>query len=224
MKRNLFILACAGGLLALTGCRHNMFNFGFGVKGSGVAKSEKRNVGNFRGLNVSGAFQVEVTCQKDASLEITADDNLLKHIKTEVRDGILHIETDGAQLNFKDAPRAVITVPDLEDFNISGASRVKVANMKSGDVKVNLSGASQLVADGTAQSVEADLSGASKLDGKDLQAAKVDVNASGASKADVYASAALKAEASGASTVHYYGSPPNISPKANGASKISAGS
>ena len=224
MKRNLIILAGMAGLLAVTGCHGRMFNFGIGLKGSGVAKSEKRTVGNFRGLNVSGAFQVEVACQKEASLEITADDNLLKHIKTEVRDGILHIETDGAQLNFKDFPRAVITAPDLEDFNISGATRVKVANMKSGDVNVNLSGASQLAAAGTAQALVADVSGASRLDGKDLQAAKVDVKASGASKADVYASADLKAEASGASAVHYYGSPQNISPKANGASKISAGS
>ncbi len=224
MKRNITILACVAGLLALTGCHGKMFNFGLGVKGSGVAKTEQRNIGNFTGLDVRGAFQVEVICQKEARLEITADDNLLKYIKTEVRGGVLHIETDGAQLNFKDSPRVLIAVPSLDDFNISGASRVKATNMKAGDVKINLSGASQFAATGTAQGIEADLSGACKFDGKDLQAVKVDINASGASKADVYASADLYAEASGASSVYYYGNPQNISPKTNGASKISAGS
>lgn len=224
MRQKLLLLAGLASLLALAGCNFKFFNAGWGIKGSGMAKTEKRNVGNFKGLDVGGAFHVEVTCQKEASLELTADDNLLKHIKTEVRGGILYIGTDGMQLNFKDSPRAVISVPSLDDFNISGAAQVRVANLKAGDVKANLSGASQLWANGTAQSVNADVSGASRLNGRDLQASKVDVNASGASQADVYASADLEAEASGASRVSYYGNPQNISPKASGASKISAGS
>jgi hypothetical protein len=197
---------------------------GVGIKGSGVAKTEKRNVGNFKGLDAGGAFQVEVTCRKEAGLEITGDDNLLKYIKTEVRDGILYIKTEGVKLESKEPLRVVITAPELGNFNISGASKVKVADLKAGAVKINLSGASQMAARGAAQSLVVDVSGASRLDGKDLQASKVDVNASGASKADVYASADLQADASGASSVNYYGNPKNVSPKASGASRVSAGS
>ena len=71
-------------------------SFGFvltacGVRGSGVRKTEKRDLPAFTSIETNGAFEVEVTCQKPASFEIEADDNLLPLVETEVKGGVLRV-------------------------------------------------------------------------------------------------------------------------------------
>src|SRR5437660_12915469 len=64
-----------------------------GVHGSGVRKTEKRDLPAFNAIETSGAFEVNVDCQKPASFELEADDNLLPLVETEVRDGVLRVRT-----------------------------------------------------------------------------------------------------------------------------------
>jgi hypothetical protein len=208
--------------LALSGCRH-FLHLGAGIKGSGTLQTEKRNVGNFTGLAAGGAFDIEVVCQKDVSVQLTGDDNLLQHVTTEVRNGVLHVENT-RNLNFSKQPRLKISVPDLQDMDLSGACETRVSDVKAKDFKVNLSGASHLRATGQVTALDANISGASNFDAKDLPAVRANVIASGASKAKLNASDTLQADASGASTINYFGTPKNLMPKATGASNVSAGS
>src|SRR5712692_2201500 len=86
MKKVAIVLTLAlSSLLLFTGC--------LGVHGSGVRKTEKRDLPAFTSIETSGAFEVEVTCQKPASFEIEADDNLLPLIETEVTGGVLRVTT-----------------------------------------------------------------------------------------------------------------------------------
>src|SRR5260221_13662487 len=73
-------------LLLLSACIH-------GVRGSGVRKTEQRDLPAFNAIDTSGAFEVEVVCQKPASFEIEADDNIVPLVQTEVRGGVLHVIT-----------------------------------------------------------------------------------------------------------------------------------
>ena len=72
-------------LMALSACMIG------GIHGSGVRKTEKRDLGPFTAIETSGAFEVNVICQKPASFEIEADDNILPLVETEVRGGVLHL-------------------------------------------------------------------------------------------------------------------------------------
>ena len=47
-------------------------------------QTEKREVSEFKAIDVSGVFKVEITAQKDFDVKVEADDNLLQYIKTEV--------------------------------------------------------------------------------------------------------------------------------------------
>ena len=76
-----------------TSARFFNFKFNRGVAGSGNIVNENREVSNFKAIDVGGFFQVEIVAQKDFSVEVQADDNLLPLIKTEVSDGVLKIET-----------------------------------------------------------------------------------------------------------------------------------
>jgi carbon monoxide dehydrogenase subunit G len=82
-----------------------------------------------------------------------------------------------------------------------------------------VSGASRVETDGTAASIEADVSGASELDFAGVEAEVVVVNVSGASTVDVTVTEQLDAEASGASTVRYRGDP-DVRVDASGSSSV----
>ncbi|MBR2199835.1 MAG: DUF2807 domain-containing protein [Bacteroidales bacterium] len=60
--------------------------------GSGNVLTEMRNVDNFVGIIVSGEMSINIIHSDKYEVKITADDNLIKHIKTVVKSGILYVE------------------------------------------------------------------------------------------------------------------------------------
>lgn len=196
------------------------FNIGFGgVKGSGNVQTEKRTVSNFTAIDVGGVFIVEVTAQKDFSVEVEADDNLLPLIKTETDGETLKIETE-ERLSTRNPIRIRISAPDIENLQISGASKVSVVNLKNDSLHVDSSGASKINVEGETGNFTVDMSGACKLDAEKFKAETVSVDASGASRATVSVSNELKVDLSGASKVVYFGSPSNLEKKTSGASSV----
>src|SRR6266403_6023012 len=89
MKRKIVVFLLVACSLVLSGCKFNR-----GIAGSGVRKTEKRDLKSFNAIDTTGAYEIDVTCQKPASFEIEADDNILPLIKTEVRDGILFVTSE----------------------------------------------------------------------------------------------------------------------------------
>lgn len=92
---------------------------------------------------------------------------------------------------------------------LSGASHVQIDNVNSKQQDFGLSGASNMEIKQPSYVVElkADLSGASNLRARKLKANFADVGASGASHMEIAVSEALQADASGASSIDYYGNP-----------------
>lgn len=196
------------------------FSFSRGIKGSGNLQTEKREVSNFKAVDVGGIFKVEITVQKDFDVQIEADDNLLQYIETEIDGETLEISTS-KRISTKNPIIVKIGAPDIENLEVSGASSVVLGNLNNDSFEVDLSGASNVKVEGTTKNLVIDLSGASRVNAENLQAENVSVNASGASKADVFASNKLEADLSGASKVAYSGSPKDLIKKTSGASKIS---
>ena len=67
------------------------------VEGSGVSKTEQRDVGEFEKIRVNGSANVKVVIGDKRSVSVTTDDNLLRVIDTVVKDGTLVI---GGNQNF----------------------------------------------------------------------------------------------------------------------------
>lgn len=196
------------------------FSMNFGkVKGSGNVQTEKRELAGFKAIEVGGAFEVEVVAQKEFSVEIEADDNLLPLIATEVRGGTLQISTEKS-IKSKQRIRVRISAPDIESLQISGASKVSLADVKNDLLKIDMSGASKVKVDGETGNLVIEQSGASKVDAENLKAVNVSVDASGASSAEVNVSGDLKADLSGASKVAYTGNPRNLEKSTSGASSV----
>jgi hypothetical protein len=203
---------------------NNLFNIkldvGGHVSGSGNISSEKRDVSDFRSVDVSGVFQVEIVAGKDLSVEVQADDNVVPLITTELRGGTLHIELD-QKVSTKNEMVVRITSPDIERLESSGASKVTISGVKNDSFSVDTSGASKVTISGETSQLNIHVSGASNIDAEQLAAVKADVDASGASKVAVNVSGELRSQASGASRITYRGEPRSIDNHQSGAGSVS---
>jgi hypothetical protein len=222
----IFILALITGVIVanlITSDRAtaNVFNFpvGSGISGSGNVETENRRVDDFRGIDVGGAFHVEITAQKDFGVELEADDNILRLIKTEVKDGILHLSTI-EKISTGNPIRVRISAPDIENLDVSGASKVSLADLNNQMLNIDASGASKVSVEGNSVNLKADVSGASKVNARNLITENASVEASGASSVSVFATIELKTDASGASSIDYSGTPKNLLKKTSGASSV----
>jgi hypothetical protein len=213
MKRIAVTITFAAFLLSLlSGCHIG------GVHGSGVRKTEKRELQPFNAIETSGAFDVVVTCQKPASFEIEGDDNIVPLIETEVRNGVLHISSTKSY-STRGPLSLRITLPDLQSIKTTGASKFQVTDIKNDKFEVDSTGASKVSASGQSKSVEISSTGAGKIDAHNLHAERADVSVTGAASVEVDASDQLDVTVSGAGRVTYSGNP-KVTKHVSGAGQV----
>jgi hypothetical protein len=195
------------------------------------ANAEVRTVKGFTGVEVSGAIDLYLSQGKEEAVAISASNpEALSRIKTEVRNGKLHIYFDGSGWNWKtwsnnNKMKAYVTFIEIHKLEASGACNIKTAEMiSSDDLKIQLSGASDFTGEvkavklkldasgasnfrisGTAENAAIDVAGACDVKGYDLKTEYCKIDASGASVVRITNNKELSAEASGGSTIFYKG-------------------
>ena len=196
------------------------FNMG-GVHGSGNVTSETRDVSGFHGVDVSGVFEVEIVAQKEFSVQVEADDNLLEYVRTEVEDGILEISTS-RKIKSSDMLKIRIGAPDIDNLSTSGVAKISLVDLKNAGLKVDSSGASKMTLAGETDKLLIDVSGAAKIDAEGLRSRAASVDSSGASKISVFATDSVRVKASGASKITYTGGATDVVSKTSGAGSVTA--
>lgn len=189
-----------------------------GISGSGVAKTETRSVGSYDSVEVHGALDVEITVGPASSLAVTADDNLLSHVETDVVGDELVIRPKGT-IRPNTPIEVIITTPVLEGIEVHGASDAVVTGLSAERFEATVHGASDLSLKGKADALEVEAHGASVVDAEDLVAKHADVDAAGASKVTLSELEELDANLSGASHCTYAGDPA-IDESLSGASSL----
>ena len=217
----IFILALTVGIIFA-----NLLGFGrirnisFGsIQGSGTLKTEKRDVSGFSKIDAGSAVNIEISFQKDFSVDVEADDNLLEQVKTEVDGDTLKVYTKG-RMSTRNPINVRIVMPAIEGLEVSGASKANVSNVMADSLHIEASGASKIKINGEVKELNVDASGASKIDAENLKVVNAEIDASGASGITVFVSGQLNADASGASKIIYFGNPTNVEKSASGASAV----
>ena len=209
MRRTILAAICVIAAM-FTGC-----SMGRGVKGSGNRKSEKRDVPAFKAVDTTGAYEIEVTCQKPASVQIEADDNILPLIKTDVRDGVLYVSNQ-ERYNSGRAVALRISIPELSGVSSHGAGDITVTDANSDELKIESTGAASVKAAGKVRSVAISSTGAGDIDTSRLRATKASVTVAGAASVNVYASDQLDVSVSGVGSVNYSGDPKTVNKNVTG--------
>lgn len=209
------------------------------IEGNGRETTESRTLDEFSGIEVGGAYKLMLTRDQAQSLAIRADENVVPYIKTEVRNGRLHIFSDE---NICDEVEIAISMAELTDISASGAVDVETTNRfttgeflldASGAVEANLdieaekirtrlSGAGEIEYRGKAGRHQVNISGAGELNAFDLVANQYDIDLSGAAACSVHVLSELNVQASGASSVRYRGKPSVINQDISGAGSVKA--
>ncbi|MCG8474173.1 MAG: DUF2807 domain-containing protein [Cytophagales bacterium] len=201
----------------------------------------ERKLPAFSSLNISGAFIVYFTQGDEDRVSVEASERMYDKIITEVKGRTLHIKLE-PRMRFRNPGRMAIYIQsdDLEVLDISGACKFYTKNTLSAKnfnmdlsgaskiemditaekISLDASGASKLKISGKTEELKLDLSGASSIQSKDLVSDNVKIDASGASSISLNVQKSLKAELSGASKIRYLGSPEHYNVDASGASSV----
>jgi hypothetical protein len=228
--KQLFFIAVIISLLV--SCHH--------VTGSGNIVTEKKQVGKFSGVSAGSSFEVELRIGPSYSVEIEADDNLVKLIETKMKDGNLRIEIRHNYSIKNEHLKAYVTAPNITVVKSSGAANMKAldplksthkiifetsgagkitAQVDAPAIEAKSSGAGNIELTGRTRDYKADASGAGSIETTNLQSENATVETSGAGNVHLHASVKLKAHASGAGNIYYRGGA-DVQQNVSGAGKI----
>lgn len=199
------------------------------LTGNGKTIKEKRNIGDFSKLAVTGPFEVILTTGQAGSISIEGDENIIDKVTTNVSNGCLAIETEGNQpFRTSRNSRVRIKVPFtyLEEVTLTGCGSISSKKIIKTPVKTILDGSGSISLRINSSTAEACLlgSGSIKLRGsvenfkcrvigsgsitaRDLEAGLVEAVVSGSGEAAVNSGKSIKGRISGSGNVAFSGRP-----------------
>src|ERR1043165_1920301 len=168
-------------VLFAAGCIHGHFAE---LSGSGKRELQKRSVAPFTSISTEGAFTIEVTCQKDQSLEVEGDDNVLQYVSAEVNGNILRLRNTKSY-STSEPVKFRISVPNLEGLSANGAGHIEVKNVNNDKFEIDTNGAPNIIVSGNTKVIDVGENGAGKIDALKLHASRGVVDTRGAGRVDV---------------------------------------
>ncbi|NQT73753.1 MAG: DUF2807 domain-containing protein [Chloroflexi bacterium] len=210
------------------------------IKGSGDVITIKKDFSGFTKVDLAHTVEATIVRADSFSVVIKIDDNLEKYLNTKMVGDTLKIYLDSGHHYKDETIEAEITMPFLDELELSGATRADIAgfisdhdldinisgaskvsgNIVASDTDFDISGASKLNLEGSGENLKVKTSGASDVDLGDFIAKDVDISLSGASDGTVNLNGTLEADVSGASKLRYYGNPTMGDIDTSGASSI----
>jgi hypothetical protein len=227
----LLVIFLTSGLLA--GC-------GGVFTGSGNLETKEYTFTDFTSVEISSAFEFDISQSSSYVVSITADDNVIEKVEVTKEGNTLKIGLKTIPRLGPATLKAEVTMPQLHglvvsgassgtisdfssaenlDITVSGASKV-TGDITAADVDFDVSGASTIQLEGSAKDMVANVSGASRLNMGGFMVNNANVTFSGASNGTINVMGKLDADLSGASKLSYIGEPTMGTINTSGASTI----
>lgn len=213
----------AGACVTSTSSDVHVFGDGSGPlrEGSGVERTETRRVDGFRRLRIVGGVDVAAAVGGAGwSAEVTADDNLLESITTEVRDDALVVSMESGRYAFDVGPEVRVTLPELTGVEVVGPADVTLTGLDGGALSVVTQGSGDVEAEGRVERLEARVLGSGELELEDLVARVAHVRVEGSGDVEVHATEALTVEVRGSGDVEVHGDPPELTSEVRGSGTV----
>jgi hypothetical protein len=222
MKKHYSMLVGVVALL-VAGCSCHCFKGCGGPKvvGSGIAQTEQRDVGDFSEIKCKIGGDITVTRAEQATLRITADDNLLPIITTEVQDGALIVS---AEESYSSKTRVClqIEVPMISRVEVLGSADVLLDSVTDEKLAINICGSGDIEAVGEVLSLDVVINGSGELKLKQLQVQTCNIRINGSGDAVLSVAESLDAQINGSGDITYYGTP-HVQVKMRGSGNLTKG-
>jgi hypothetical protein len=169
--------------------------------------TETRKVSGFREVNLAGSGQLTLEQNGTESLTITADDNLLPYLTSDVSGNRL---TLGTKEHTGVSPSKDIvyklTVKDLNQITVAGSGTADAKGIHTDQLKVVVAGSGSFTATGTADQQDIMIAGSGDYHGANVKSKGVTISIMGSGSADLDASDKLSATIMGSGDIKYTGS------------------
>lgn len=178
------------------------------VTGSDKTATESREVSGFSGVRLDGAGQLTIKQGDTESLSITADDNLLPYLTSEVSGQTLVLGIkSGTRISTSNKIVYQVTAKTLNAIDIEGGAEVDAQGINADSLAVTLKGGATLKVAGKVSQQSVTFDGGGNYDGQALDSETAQVTCKGAGLIVVRVSKTLDVKIDGAAVVEYIGSP-----------------
>ena len=199
------------------------------LRGSGVARSERRDVGAFRAVALEVPARLTLRQGEQEGVSITGDDNIVPRVETVVENGTLKIRwtrpgdysVESKVLDIVVDARSIealavrgsgrIHVPRLRtaalQAAIDGSGRIGFDTLEAESLAIVIRGNGRVAAAGRAGSLDATISGSGEVEAPKLETRRARVTLNGSAQATVRAQETLNATVAGSGEIKYYGKP-----------------
>jgi len=199
------------------------------IVGSGVTKTEARNVTGFHSIALGVDATVKIRQGDSEGLSISGDDNVIALVETVVENGALKIRWPSKRyltVTYKTLD-IVVSVKDVDGLAVQGSGRIRADQIKSGKLRAAIDGSGEIAIDkldsdqfdvaingsgrasvaGRADSIAVALSGSGQMAAAKLATVRARVVLEGSPQASVWVKDQLKAVIAGSGEIRYYGDP-----------------
>ena len=198
-----------------------------GVLGSGEITSETRELEPFHSISLNQInAELYITQDGDHAIEIFADDNIIDLIKTEVRNGVLVIRPETANLQPSEPIRLYTSMSEVRKLTASyngkiiaetnitcdeltldiiGSGDIKDFNISCNKLNSLISGSGSVQVSGSADEHDTRISGSGNILASGLETNKTTATISGSGKQELYANEELFATIFGSGDIYYKG-------------------
>lgn len=184
--------------------------------------SQERRLPAFHGIDVGGILEVEVTLGKPASVEVSADADLIDKIVTTVKDGVLVFRTPELEhvRLYNRHLRAFVTAPDMDSIRLSGVGSIKLTGVANEQLAIDVSGTGSIKTAGSTGALRARVSGTGEISARDLSARDLVVDISGTGSAQLVATRSVDARVTGTGSVDVHGHPAQVKKRVSGLGSV----
>jgi hypothetical protein len=190
------------------------------TRGSGQLATESRPVSGFTRVELSGTGELTIEKTGTESLSISAEDNLLPRLTSEVSGDTLTLGTEpNTSIEPTEPITYSLTVKDLTGLVVSGSGSVRVSNLTTTSLSTKISGSGTITSNGAVNDQDLEISGSGRYIADGMTSKTVKARISGSGTASVAAMDVLDVKISGSGTLTYSGDP-QITQEISGSGKL----
>lgn len=177
------------------------------IVGSGHVKAEQRKVPAFKSILNAGSINVKYVNSAAQKVTVSADDNLLPYIVTEVKNGTLNIKFKDGSYTTKTRTVVTVNAPNITVCANTGSGNLDVQGASGQSFTCSVTGSGNATLAGKVAQLNAMATGSGSMNAEKLAATDVMASVSGSGSVRTTVSKTLTATISGSGNVLYKGAP-----------------
>ncbi len=178
------------------------------TRGSGQLATAQREVSGFTKVELAGQGELTIEQTGTESLTISAEDNLLPLLTSDVSGDTLVLGTKPNTSIVTTKPITyAVTVKNLDGLAVSGSGTMSAPKLATTELSSKISGSGTITVSGAATDQDLEISGSGQYQADGLTSKTVNARISGSGNASVMATDVLDVQISGSGSVTYSGDP-----------------